>query len=191
VDSALNLLKEEINKTNEQEHDLAKWKLGVTAALGVAAFGVTRDSKPNHWLLLLVPFVCAYIDLYAYQYSVRIMAIARFLRDHPGDSDKVLRDYELACLRWRKQRIYSLGSLAGIGSSVGASLFGPIFYFLVRSGQSEPDSLLVSPCVALAIWLVGLLLIAGLWLYFKSRVAKIDAVDATPPVAANNPTPGV
>jgi hypothetical protein len=65
----------------EDEHDLAKWKLGVTAALAAAAFGLAgQNSGPNYWLLLIVPFVCAYVDLYAYQYELRIRVIARFLR---------------------------------------------------------------------------------------------------------------
>lgn len=178
MDSTLNLtlnaLKDEINKTNEQEHDLAKWKLGVTAALGVAAFGITKDSKSNHWLLLLVPFVCAYIDLYAYQYQVRIMVIARFLRDHPGDTDTALHDYEKECGVWRRKHVFSLGNFAGISSSVGASALGPIFYFLVRQGTTESDTLLVSPCVAVVIWLVGLFLLVFLRWYFRTRVKMVE-----------------
>ncbi len=190
MDSALNLLKEEINKTNEQEHDLAKWKLGVTAALGVAAFGITKDSRSNHWLLLLVPFVCAYIDLYAYQYQVRIMALARFIRDH-SEQGNLLPEYEWACKGWRKKRVYSLGSAAGIGSSFGASVVGPIFYMLVRSQKSEPDTLLVPFCWALGIWFVGIFLIVVLWLYFRSRVRKVEEGEMAPPaVAPAAPGPG-
>jgi hypothetical protein len=174
MDSPLELLKDEINKTNEQEHDLAKWKLGVTAALGVAAFGITKETDPHHWLLLFVPFVCAYIDLFAYQYQVRIMVIARFLRDHSAGNDTVLRDYESACKGWRKENVFSLGTWAGLGSSLGASLAGPLFYFLVRRHNSQPDTLLVSPCVAVLIWVAGLLLIGGLWVYFRSRVKKVE-----------------
>ncbi len=55
--SALNLLKEEINQTSGMGHDLAKWKLGVTATLGAAAFGLANNGVPNYWLLLFVPFV--------------------------------------------------------------------------------------------------------------------------------------
>ena len=88
-------LKEEINKNNEMEHDLAKWKLGVTAALGAAAFGLGKDcGTPPYWLLLFVPFVCAYIDLFVYQYELRILVIARFLRQHHQDGDKFLMKYE-------------------------------------------------------------------------------------------------
>jgi len=183
MDSPLELLKDEINKTNEQEHDLAKWKLGVTAALGVAAFGITKETEPYYWLLLFVPFVCAYIDLYAYQYQVRIMVLARFLREHPGVNNTVLRDYERACKGWRKENVFSLGTWAGLGSSLGASLAGPLFYLLVRRNNPKTD-LLVSPCVAGLIWVAGVLLIGALWVYFRSRVNKVEENEATHPAQA-------
>ncbi len=166
-------LKDEINKANEQEHDLAKWKLAVAAALGVAAFGITKDSQPSHWLLLLVPFVCAYIDLYAYQYQLRIMALAQFLRRDQPEDDPVLRQYELACLNWRNNGAFSLGTGAGLGSSILASVAGPIFYFLVPKRQ--PDSLLVPTCWAVYIWLFGLFLIIFLYVYFRLGVKKIES----------------
>ena len=169
MDSSLSLLKEEINKTNEQLHDLAKWKLGV------AAFGITKDSKPNHWLLLLVPFVCAYIDLYAYQYQVRIMALAHFLRHQPAGHDQVLGEYELACDKWRGGGAFSLGTMAELGSSFGTSLAGPIFYLLVvRQDKTQPSTLLVTPATAVVIWLLGLLLIVVLWQYFRSKKKKFE-----------------
>jgi hypothetical protein len=65
MDSTLILLKEEINKTNEAEHDLAKWKLGVTAALGAAALGVGKDGSPPYWLLLSIPLF-APMSTYSY-----------------------------------------------------------------------------------------------------------------------------
>src|ERR1039458_532731 len=122
------LLKEEINKTQDAEHDLAKWKLGVTAAMGAAAFGLSKDNSPSYWLLFLVPFVCAYVDLYDYQYRLRTLVIAKFLRERAGDP--VLAEYEERCAKERHERVFDLGTMAGISSSIGASIFGPVFYFL-------------------------------------------------------------
>lgn len=171
MDSTLNLLKEEINKTMEAEHDLAKWKLGVTAALGAAAFGIGKS--PNYWLLLFVPFVCAYIDLYAYQYQLRIGVLAQFLRVHAQD-DPVLRMYEEKCHELREEGpAFSLGDWAGIGCSLGASIFGPVFYILQRYQTGPDKSLLVSPWAAGVIWLLGALLIIYLWWYFHAQSAKI------------------
>jgi hypothetical protein len=172
MDSVLNLLKQEINTTMEAEHDLAKWKLGVTAALGAAAFGLAKD-RPNYWLLLLVPFVCAYVDLYAYQYELRIRVIAQFLRGHPAKGDELLQTYELECENWREQHVFSLGNWAGIGCSLGASVFGPVFYVLQRMHHTAPDNLLVSLKAGGTIWLLGVLLIFFLWWYFHVQARKI------------------
>ena len=170
MDSTPNLLKQEINKTMEAQHDLAKWKLGVTAALGAAAFGLAKD-RPSYWLLLFVPFVCAYVDLYAYQYQFRILVIARFLRENAND-DAVLQKYEQECAKLRVQHVFSLGNWAGIGCSLGASVLGPVFYAL--QGAHRPDDLLVSPHAAEVIWLSGVLLIAFLWRYFQDQTQKIS-----------------
>lgn len=167
--SSPGLLKEEINKTQDSEHDLAKWKLAVTAALGAAAFGLSKESSTSFWLLFFVPFACAYVDLYDYQYRLRVLEIAKFLRlQH---DDPVLHAYEEHCSGVRKGRNFDLGKWAGLGSSVGASLFGPVFYFLVPHGSV--DTLLVPSWCALIIWGFGLLLVVALFLYFRKREAEL------------------
>jgi hypothetical protein len=173
MDSTLNLLKEEINKTLEAEHDLAKWKLGVTAALGAAALGLSKDFNPNYWLLLLVPFVCAYVDLYAYQYQFRILVIARFLRERP-EGGAVLQRYEQECEKLRKQNVFSLGSWAGIGCSLGAALLGPVLYLLKCWHDGKFPDIRASLVAAGVLWFVGVLLIIYLWRYFKHQAEKIS-----------------
>jgi hypothetical protein len=176
MDSVHSLLKQEINTTVGAEHDLAKWKLGVTAALGAAAFGLTKDG-PSHWLLLLVPFVCAYVDLYAYQYQLRIRVIARFLREHPAKGDELLQAYELECEKWRGKGVFSLGNWAGFGCSLGASAIGPVFYVVHRRQYTGLYNLLVSHAGAGMVWLVGVLLILILWLYFRCLAGVISGKD--------------
>jgi hypothetical protein len=184
MDSTLNLLKQEINKTQEAEHDLAKWKLGVTAALGVAAFGLANYSKPNFWLLLFIPFVCAYIDLYGYQYQFRILVIAGFLRNR-ADADVDLREYEKKCEELRGQHIFSLGSWAGLGCSLGASIFGPIFACLYwfHTGGTGRETLLVSFPAAVLIWILGVFLIGFMNWYFQHQVRRISQEDDKPQMA--------
>src|SRR5438034_6870926 len=101
VDS-LNLLKQEINQTLESEHDFAKWKLIVAAALGGVALGLDKSGSAHIWLLLLIPFACAYIDLHLSQYQARILVLAQFIRHyqasgHGEDVDNTLSDYEKYC----------------------------------------------------------------------------------------------
>lgn len=169
------LLKEEICKTQEAQHDLAKWKLGVTAALGAAAMGLPTG-KSNYLLLFFVPFVCAYVDLYAYQYQLRILAIARFLRKPPGEP--VLLAYEDHCLAMRDTSAFSFGNLAGIGSSAGATLFGALLYFLAPTPKGEPDTRLLSPQIAWIVWIAGALLILSLNWYYQHVAGVMDSSEA-------------
>jgi hypothetical protein len=182
MDPTLGLLKKEINQVSEMGHDLVKWKLGVTAALGVAAFGLTKDSNPNYWMLLLVPFVCAYIDLHAYQGQLRIQVIAWFLREH-GERDPVLQKYEKECdrLRGPRQHFFSLDNWAAFGCSIGASLLAAVFYFLRSAQPKVPDIVVVPPLVAKAIFISGAVLVVFFWLYLQYEVGKISA-KVDPPV---------
>jgi hypothetical protein len=174
MDSTLTLLKQEINATMDAQHDLAKWKLGVVAALGAAAFGLSKESPKSYWLLLFVPFVCAYIDLYAYQYGLRILVIARFLREH-SEGDAMLQAYEKECEKWRSRGIYSLGNRAGYGCSLGVSILGPVFYFLQRiDNPAGGNGLLMPPAAATTIWLLGVLLIVLLWRQFQQQTHEFS-----------------
>ena len=173
MDSTVALLKEEINKTLESEHDLAKWKLGVTAALGATAFGLTKQSDPNYWLLLFVPFVCVYIDLYVYQYQSRIKVIANFLRLN-AEGDGLLQKYEKECERLRGENVFSLGNWAGLGCSLGASILGPAFYLVRNMHDILANRLLVSHAIAGVVWLVGLGLIIYLWYYSQAEGEKVS-----------------
>jgi|ERR1035437_2428200 hypothetical protein len=168
----LTLLRQEINMTQGQEHDLAKWKLAVTAVLGAVAFGLSKDNTPKYWLLFFVPFVCAYVDLYAYQYQLRILVIAKFFRG--CHEERVLQAYEKECEAVRKAHGFDLGIWAGIGSSLCVSTFGPIFYFLRPSLGTIPDTLLVPPAAAGAIWLVGVILIIYLFWDFLRKKREIS-----------------
>lgn len=115
---SVRLLKQEINDTFASIHDLVKWKLAVCAVLGAAALGLNTsgDKRQQYYLLLLfIPFVCAYIDLYCYQYQIRILVIARFLRRQTTDA--VLRQYELWCTETRKTGAFGLWHLAGASAT--------------------------------------------------------------------------
>jgi hypothetical protein len=180
MNSTLSLLKQEINKTNEAEHDLAKWKLAVTAALGAAAFGLGQDGSAPYWLLLFIPFVCTYVDLFDYQYQLRILVTARFLREH-GQDDAVLQAYEQECEEVRARHIFSLGKLAEISCSLGACVLGPVFYLLDSHFNPGRGSLLVSPAVGGVIWLSGVLLIVFLWVYFQVKSRQLSGERASHP----------
>lgn len=156
---SLNLLKQEINQTLESEHDFAKWKLLVAAALGATALGLDKGGTPHYSLLLVIPFVCAYIDVHLYQYQARILVLAQFIRDyHPPLAlpDTVLQDYESWVAGFRTKRIFDLGQHANFGASIGLSVVAGLP--LVASWWSGENTH-VNKWVAVAIWGTGVVLI--------------------------------
>lgn len=187
---SIQLLKQEINQTQEDEHDLAKWKLIVTAALGAAALGANplshaTPSESQLWLLLLIPFVCAYIDLYDYQYRLRVLLIAQFIREQGQDS--ILTRYEAACDRLRQGNsgFFSLGNAASLGSSIGLSALGPVLY-LAQPNDHHPAARALESLhdFAFLIWLLGVALVLTLYLVFRRKSSK------TPLPAEPDPSSG-
>jgi len=173
----LRLLKQEINDTEQLEHDFAKWKLIVAASLGGAALGLGEE-HPHYWLLLFIPFVCAYIDLHCYQYEERVVVISRFLslyRQRSGaqdEDDAALQAYETHCARLRGKRVFDLGEYANLAASTILSIIAPAIAVaasatLRRAVSSEAINTFTS------IWLLGVVLIITQWLYHKNRLKKL------------------
>jgi hypothetical protein len=167
------LLKEEINQSTDALHDFAKWKLIVVSALAAAALGLT-PTGPYPSLLVLIPYACAYVDLNSYQHLIRITVIAQFLRKHDGDKD--LQLYELQCdhLRAKRYGVFDLMIYAQIWSSVAMSILaigGAIFLF-AHKGEW------VRCLFSLYIGEFGLVLVMGLWAYYKRK----DKVARTEPL---------
>jgi hypothetical protein len=190
MDSSSAVLKQEINETQQAQHDLAKWKLLVTAALGAAAFGFTGNigdvSKTNRWLLFFIPFVCAYVDLYDYQYRLRVLVIAKFLREKGADPE--LKEYEKVCESVREscQGDFNLGQWAGLGSSLIASLVGPAFYF-IRNPVPVPELETIPRLAASAIWLFSLFLVLFFYWDFRRKEGKLSAWSAAAPSLPQGP----
>lgn len=187
----LQLLKQEISQTMESQHDFAKWKLIVVAGLGTAALGLGKENLPNlphYWLLLFIPFACAYIDLHSYQYQNRIMVIAHFIRDYrPGGAvqgdDAALQAYENLCQSFRKKHIFDLGQYANVAASITLSVVAGLApWFSPGSApqqapqqpQQAPQHMLAMEC----LWIVGVLLILLLWFYHRfyslPRIEKLN-----------------
>jgi hypothetical protein len=167
---SLNLLKQEINQTLEAEHDFAKWKLLVAAALGATALGLDKGGTPHYSLLLFIPFVCAYIDIHLYQYQARILVLAQFIRDyHPPLAlpDTVLQDYESRVAGLRTKHIFDLGQYANFAASIGLSIVAGL---PLAASWWSGESTNVNKWVALAIWGVGIVLIFILRVHHRSRL---------------------
>jgi hypothetical protein len=183
---SLNLLKQEINQTLDSEHDFAKWKLIVVAALGGAALGLAKTDQPQVWLLLLIPFACAYIDLHLSQYQARILVLAQFIRryrpsPHREDADTTLEDYEKYCheLRASKDHFFDLGLFANQAASLALSIAVPVVAGLAlwQGPPSKAVGFLHWPSMkhsfGFAAWAVGMALILGVWCSHSKRLNKL------------------
>jgi hypothetical protein len=163
-------LKEEIGKTLEDLHDFAKWKLIVVAALISTALGLLEPKRSfAPWLLVFVPYACAYVDLNCYQYLLRIFLISKVLRSH-GDDSPLLSEYEKQCERYRKKGFFSFGLFAQVGCSLVFSLV-PLGFAADRFRVGEVSLLSVRPLIA--TWLVGVALIVLCYYVFERKSALL------------------
>jgi hypothetical protein len=176
---SLNLLKQEINETIEAERDFSKWKLIVTAAIGAAALGLGTGSHPLYWLLLLIPFACAYIDLHLCQLQLRILVLAQFIREYPASGtppDTTLQDYEKRCgdLRSGMPRVFNLGQSASRIASLGLSLVAPAI-ILAPSWHAAAKLSCRFWLGFGIIWAIGVVLIWLLWSSQKRRLHQLES----------------
>jgi len=169
-------LKEEINETTQSEHDFDKWKLIVVAAIGAAALGMGKDASENHyWLMLCIPFVCAYIDLHSYQLQTKIMIIARFIREH-GEEDATLQNYEKICYQLHETgNSFYLGQYANLSASIILSMLAPalaVARYWGRIGRLDANA-----WIANILWAVGILLIVVLRLYHVRVIKRVNTTE--------------
>ena len=172
--NSIQLLKQEINQMLVSLHDFVKWKLIVASALAATAMGLTLGNH-SYSLLLLLPYVCAYVDLNCYQYLIRIEFIAGFLRAQGDDS--VLQQYEREWVDFRTKFgwWWNPGAFASIGASVVISL-APIWALLDFWRREQWTELSVS----ILFWILGLLLLgATWWLYWWLCIPKLASLQTS------------
>lgn len=154
------LIKQETNFSLESLHDFAKWKLIVASGLAAAGLGL-NGPQGKAWLLLLIPYACAYIDLYSYQDLIRIIVVSQFFKNHSDDA--ILRAWEEHTQKLHKQYgVWRLGYHAQIGGSLVLSLAPVItcieFFVTKHWGWLG---------VAIPMWIAGVCLSIGLWRYYE------------------------
>lgn len=87
VRDELPLLRNEILESEKAKTEYLKYKLIAVAALGSVGLGFGDKSSgqgaiDTDYLLLMIPWVCAYVDLLCYHNIVRILVIAKYLYDN-------------------------------------------------------------------------------------------------------------
>jgi hypothetical protein len=163
-----NLLKQEINTTMEDLHDFAKWKLIAVSSLAAAGLGLAQPvlQAKLFWLLVFVPYACAYVDLNCYQYLLRIFLIAKVLRK--SADDQLLNAYEQQCETQRNKGFFGLGIFAQLGSSLAFSVVLPGFalpQFLRMS--------FVTSASAFGVWLLGTVSVIACYVSFGKKAALL------------------
>lgn len=93
-------LRDEIIESQKSRSDFFKWKLILVAALGATGLGLKENASPasgsilfEHidYILLLIPYVCIYVDLVCKHETLRMLVIGHYLKGKPSDNEK---DYE-------------------------------------------------------------------------------------------------
>jgi len=96
-------LRDEIIEAQRGHLDMVKWKIVLVAALGAVGLGFQgagapgggeRTALPAHYVLCLIPFVCAYCDLMLCTLLLRMHAIGAFIHRQGAGESGLLARYE-------------------------------------------------------------------------------------------------
>ena len=130
----LDKLRDEIIETQRGHLDMVKWKIVLVAALGAVGLGFQgvglsgageRTVLPAHYVLCLIPFVCAYCDLMLCTLLLRMRAIGAFMSHRGAAQGALLARYE-QCIDSLRQ---GQGLHGGLFSFEGLAVFGSSFLF--------------------------------------------------------------
>ncbi|CAK8725155.1 hypothetical protein KKHLCK_16005 [Candidatus Electrothrix laxa] len=120
-------LSEEIIDAHRTRADFLKWKLLISAALGAAGLGLSKDTvgKDTTALLALIPLVCVYVDLLCTNLNQRIILIGTHFAQQHGDA------YECRCRAAGDKGWFNLEDSALYGSTYAAC----IILFMFAAGK--------------------------------------------------------
>lgn len=186
-------LREEIVASQKLRSDLYKWKLIIVSALGAAGLGFTEHGEHAgfryaYLVLVLIPFVCFYVDLLCKHVSIRIMVIGTFIRlGFCG----VETAYEGFVVKTReKLNVFVLEDWALQGSTTVLSsliMFGGLLFLVIP--EMEPGSVAIGRISVPMRYVVALMFtgsgLAGVilslvaeWLYKRRMKAVSELAEA-------------
>lgn len=88
---SLSIYREEIIDIEKSRVDLMKWKLILVG--GFAAFGLEKLPA----IIVLIPFICVYVDALCYQQNLKIFVISKFITQRRQRNLHMDVEYEELC----------------------------------------------------------------------------------------------
>ena len=175
------ILRLEIIESQKSQADMLKWKFIAISAIGVVLTNnKLNDSKIDIiiYLLPLVPFICAYVDLLSYHLMIRIIVIGTYLRKaYKSDTNKM--NYEEFVLKTRtSQKVFDFEFFALHGSTFIINL-GLFIYGLVI--LIDPNASNVKDCFPKFLLIIssffGFFVPIFLVNKFKRKLVSIDKLN--------------
>jgi hypothetical protein len=168
-------LRTEIVESQKARVDLLKYKLLAVAALG--AFGLSRDNTSPMCIysFCFIPFVCIYIDLLCFHNTLRILVIAKYLKNSCRDPYELFITNHLEEYHHNKVGFFfKLEDWALQWSSIALSIILAFFGLWLGFQKScHPEA-----CFFLLAGVAGfILVIISLIVYGKRLTALSDCTD--------------
>lgn len=179
------ILKEEINQWIASLLAFAKWKLVIVAVLAAVGLGLQKDIELglglqkdiehfNHGYLLLfvVPLLCAYVDMLAYERLIVIHAIAKYIREYTGVDKEMLdlRGYENFIEQCRQDRLYlQYERVAQFAASVVLGILLPALAW----ARDDYATHIAAHRWVIVVPALGLFAVVGLYLNHSHEIRKL------------------
>jgi hypothetical protein len=137
----MEILRQEIIEAQKIRAQFVQWKLTLVAVLAGVGLGFYPSiASHSTAVLILIPFVCVYVDVCVRHLNLRVLIIAEFLRStRHGATEKYFAEYEDFC--YTKRRAFKLEDLVFQWSSIFLSAFVATVPILFREENANLSSL--------------------------------------------------
>ena len=152
-------LRAEILESEKARINLLQYKLIAAASLAAIGLGFgdyknTDIKMPADYVLCIIPFVCAYVDLLCYHNTIRILVIACFLNHNDDPYEGYIVKLGNAYKKGGARYFFNMEDLALFWSSMGLSIlltFYSVIPFFNETNITKGSIFLIAGTVATAI----------------------------------------
>lgn len=171
----MTILKEEINQWIASILGLGKWKLVIVAVLAAVGLGLQKDIEHfdhGYLLLFVVPLLCAYVDMLAYERSTAVHVIAKHIREYTGNDIEMLdlKSYENFVEQCRQGRLYlQYERFAQIASSIVLGISLPA----LALARDDYAAHIAANKWVIVFPVLGLFAVVGLYFNHRHEISKL------------------